>query len=94
MSKQQAAPPFLRCEWDIPTVAAVQALVDGSATPQQQKDFMAWLVNQACATYDISFQLEGDRETAFAEGRRFVGTQVVKLSKLSLNQLKKANQNG
>lgn len=94
MSDTKKAPPFLRCEWDHPTVAAVQALIRGEATDQQQRDFMNWLINQACATYDISFQLEGDRETAFAEGRRFVGSQVVKLSKLSLNQLIKAKQNG
>ena len=91
---QKSPPPFLRCEWDLPTAAAVQALSAGTATPEQQKDFLNWLVNQACATYDISFQLEGDRETAFAEGRRFVGTQVVKLLKLSLNVFRKAKQNG
>lgn len=82
-------PPFLRCEWDLPTVSAAQAIQRGAATPAQQKDFLAWLINQAAATYDISFQLEGDRETAFAEGRRFVGANVVKLLKLSTNALLK-----
>lgn len=86
-------PPFLRCEWDIPTVAAAQALQRGEASPDQQRQFLNWLINQACATYDISFQIEGDRETAFAEGRRFVGANVVKLLKLSTNALLKGTKN-
>lgn len=84
-------PPFLRCDYDIPTVAAVQALARGEATPDQQRDALNFIINQAAATYGTSFQLEGDRETAFAEGRRFVGNQLVKLTKLSLNALRKAS---
>ncbi len=89
MTTKKAIPPFLRCDYDIPTVAAVQALARGEATADQQKQAMNWIVNQACATYGQSFQLEGDRETAFAEGRRFVGNQLVKLTKLSFNALRK-----
>lgn len=92
-SPPKRVPPFLRCEWDLPVVSAVQALQRGEAEPEQQKQFLNWLINQACATYDISFQIEGDRETAFAEGRRFVGANVVKLLKLSLNALLKGKQN-
>lgn len=83
-------PPFLRCEWDIPTISAAQALQRGEATAAQQQQFIQWVINEAAATYGVSFQLEGDRETAFAEGRRFVGLQVVKLLKLSVNALLKA----
>ena len=90
MSAAKPVPPFFRCEWDIPVVSAVQAVERGEATPEQQKLFLSWLVNTAAATYDISFQIEGDRETAFAEGRRFVGANVVKLLKLSTNALLKA----
>lgn len=85
-------PPFLRCEWDVPTVSAVQALQRGEASAQQQKDFLAWTINQAAATYGVSFQIEGDRETAFAEGRRFVGLQIVKMLTLSVNALLKAKE--
>lgn len=92
MSK--AIPPFLRCDYDLPVVAAVQALARGEATAQQQVQALNWIINQACATYGQSFQLEGDRETVFAEGRRFVGNQLVKLTKLSLNALRKVNTHG
>ena len=86
------APPFLRCEWDIPVVSAVQALERGEATPEQQKTAITWIINHAAATYGQSFQLEGDRETSFAEGRRFVGLVLVKLLKLSVNTLLKAQR--
>ena len=87
-------PPFLRCDYDLPVVSAVQALSRGEATPEQQRAALNWIVNQAAATYGQSFQLEGDRETAFAEGRRFVGLTLVKLTKLSLNALRKAQDHG
>lgn len=83
-------PPFLRCEWDIPTISAIQALQKGEATAAQQQQALHWIINEASATYGVSFQLEGDRETAFAEGRRFVGLQLVKLLHLSTNALLKA----
>lgn len=92
MSTKQI-PPYLRCEWDIPTISAVQALNRGEATPEQQKQFLAWLVNEAAATYGQSYQLDSDRATAFAEGRRFVGLQIVKLSVLSTNALLKGQNN-
>lgn len=84
------APPFLRCDWDLPTVSAVQALAKGEATPGQQQHAMRWLVEVAAGTYQPTFMLEGPHESAFAEGRRFVGLQVVKLLSLSTNALSKA----
>ena len=93
MSAKNQAPPHFRCDWDIPTAASIQALIKGEATPDQQRGAMHWLINQACGTYNISFSEIGDRETCFAEGRRFVGTNIVKLNTLSLNALRKAQQN-
>ena len=93
MSTKKPIPPYLRCEYDLPTVSAVQALTRGEATPEQQKQAITWIVNQACATYGQSFQETGDRETNFAEGRRFVGLQLVKITHLSLNALRKAMTN-
>lgn len=92
--KTKSAPPHLRCDWDTPTAAAAQALSKGEASAQQQKDFLNWLVNTAAGTYNQSYQETGDRDTTFAEGRRFVGLQIVKLLHLSLNALRKAQTNG
>ena len=93
MSTKKVAPPHFRCDWDIPTAAAIQALIKGEATPDQQRGAMNWLINQACGTYNTSFSAIGDRETCFAEGRRYVGSQIVKLNTLSINALRKAQQN-
>lgn len=86
-------PPHLRCDYDVPTVTAVQALSRGEATSEQQKQMLNWMINHAAGTYNQSFQESGDRETVFAEGRRFVGLQLVKLLHLSTNALRKATPN-
>ena len=58
---------------------------------------LRWIVNVAAGTYEPSFRSDadgGDRETAFAEGRRYVGMQIVKLSNMPQNvvaAMRKAN---
>jgi hypothetical protein len=89
MTTKKPIPPHLRCEYDLPVVSAVQALAHGDATAEQQKTALTWIINQAAATYGQSYQETGDRDTAFAEGRRFVGLQLVKLTVLSTNALRK-----
>lgn len=68
---------------------AIQALQRGNATALQQKRALAWVIETAAATYDTSYRKggpEGDRETVFAEGRRFVGNLIVGALKLKLGQ--------
>ena len=62
----------------------MQALVTGTANEQQQKRALDWIINNACMTYHQSFRpgVNGDRDTCFAEGRRFVGNQIIRLTKL------------
>ena len=95
MTAKKNIPPHFRCDWDIPTASAIQALIQGTAEPHQQRSAMNWIINQACGTYNTSFSELGDSATAFAEGRRFVGTNIVKLSKISTAALiGKDSQNG
>jgi hypothetical protein len=68
---------------------AIQALGRGTANMDQQRRALAWIIEKAAATYDMSYRPgagEGDRDTVFAEGRRFVGNQVVKMTKLKIGQ--------
>lgn len=63
-------------------VEAVKALQNGTANDEQQRRALAWVINKAAQTYEVSFRSDaegGDRETAMAEGRRFVGLSLVKL---------------
>ena len=71
-------------------VSAIQALARGNASMDQQKRALAWIIESAAGTYEMSYRPgagEGDRDTVFAEGRRFVGNQVVKMTKLKIGKL-------
>ncbi len=68
----------------------MQALERGDASPDMQRRALKWLIEQAAGTYELSFRAggeEGRRDTDFAEGRRFVGNQVVKLLRLNTARL-------
>lgn len=84
--------PWKPSGWDIPDAAAIQALQRGEATPDQQRRALTFIVNALAGTYDGSFRPgpDGDRVTAFAEGKRSVGLQIVKLANLSLSAFKTA----
>lgn len=69
-------------------VASIQALARGEASAHQQQQALRWIIEQAAGTYDLSFSPESDRATSFAEGRRFVGLQLVKLTKINKEALK------
>lgn len=61
------------------TIQAFKALVEGRASDTQQKHAVEWLIHAAARTYDQSYRADSERETVFAEGRRFVGLSVVKM---------------
>lgn len=82
--------PWLPVVPTIPEVAALKALQHGKATPEQQQLALRWFIEKACRTYDASYRPggpEGDRDTAFAEGRRFPGNQCVKMLNSNLKNL-------
>lgn len=71
-------------------VAAIQALATGTANDQQQLRALKWIVEKACLTYDQPWfpgGAEGARATDFANGKRAVGLQIVKLTKLDASKL-------
>lgn len=82
----QIAPPDYH-ENDFAAVRAIQAVAAGKASEVQQQLAMRWIIERACMYYDLGFSPESERLSAFAEGRRFVGAQIVKLIKLPIGQL-------
>jgi len=68
-------------------VQAFKALHQGSADRVQQQLLIDFMLTDLCKTYDLSYQPDSDRDTAFAEGRRFVGLQITKFIKIPLNHL-------
>jgi len=76
-------PPFLPAKYAVADVAAIQALVRGDANTAQQQRALNFIVNEIAGTYDLEYRTD-ERDHAFASGRRFVGLQIVKMTKLNL----------
>ena len=74
-------------EYTIAEAASVQALAKGEATPEQQVRAIKWIVKTA-GTYDLSYRPDSSRATDFSEGKRFVGSQIVKLTNMNIAALK------
>lgn len=74
--------PFVWAD-NLPAVYALQALQKGEASPEQQKKALDLIITELSSYYDLSFHPDNPRFTDFAEGKRFVGAQIVKLLKLS-----------
>lgn len=81
---------WLPASWEKHHAYALQALSRGEATADQQRIALDWVITHAAATYDQTYRpggLDGDRDTAFACGRSFVGQQIVKLLKMNLGKI-------
>lgn len=74
-------------DWEVADAAALQALEKGTASEDQQKRALAFIINKACRTYEASYSPVRDHDTSFAEGRRFSGLQIVKMLKLNVPAL-------
>jgi len=86
MAKAPTGAPWTPAEYDKPVVYALKALERGDATPEQGKLALHWIVQTLCKKDDLSYRPTSDRDTAFAEGKRFVGLQIVKLLKLNMRE--------
>ena len=87
MTARKAPPQIQPPEYQIADAYAIQALAHGEATPDMQQRALRWIIEGAAATYDQSFHPDSPHLTAFAEGRRFVGNQIVKMTKLDTRKL-------
>lgn len=77
--------PTVPAKYGPAEVAAIQSLLGN----EQGKRALDWIVHGACDAYGMSFR--GDPyDTAFAEGKRFVGNQVIKLMKIRLDTVEAA----
>lgn len=79
--------PWQPVEYLPADVAAIQALSKGNATPDQQVRAIKFIVERMCGTYDLSYRATSSRDTDFAEGKRYVGLQIVKFSRLNVAAL-------
>lgn len=88
--------PYMPWKWEdhIPATAAINAVGQGTATPEQQIMAFDAIINGICRYYDLSYRPDSERDTAFAEGKRFVGATLVKITKIDVNAINKAKRGG
>jgi hypothetical protein len=79
---------WLPAEWETPDAAALQALARGDATPEQQRHALKVVVEKLAGAYQATFVPRESDTSAFLQGRRDVGMQVVKLLKVDLAALR------
>lgn len=84
--------PWAAPDYDLRDAAALQALYYGRATEDQQREAFAYIVQKLCGVGEPSFRPpEIDPRglsMAFAEGKRFVGLQLLKFAQLNLALLR------
>jgi hypothetical protein len=88
--KLPAVEPWKPVEWEPADIAAIQALVRGDASPEQQRRAVDYIINDIAGTYDMSYRPESERDSVFAEGKRYVGLQLVKAVNLNLARIRQA----
>ena len=66
--------------------SAVQAIIRGNASEEQQRRGMDFIIQKLCKTYDQTYFPEHVRDTDFAEGKRYVGLQLVMLGNLNITR--------
>lgn len=75
--------------YDKAILMAIRACIAGNANEGQQKLAMDWIITKASNLYDMSYRPDdngGARATEFHEGRRFVGSQIVKMTRVETLQ--------
>ena len=77
--------PYSPPAYELADVSAIQALVRGDASSEQQQRALNWIV-EAAGTYDLDYR-QDSRDHAFVSGRRFLGTSIVKMIKLNVTAL-------
>lgn len=82
----RADAPHLPATYTLADHAALQALAAGTATPDQQRRALDWIIHQASRHYDLSYRHGDSHATAFAEGRRFAGAQIVRVLNTHIKQ--------
>lgn len=82
-------------EYDYSDIAAMRALREGKASPEQQMRALDWIIEKAAGFREEPFRSDadgGERETSYALGRQHVARQIVKLLTLPgeiVNELRK-----
>lgn len=86
-----SAPYCFKCDWELVDVTSLQALEKGEANEDQQKRALAWIINQASATYQVAWEPDNERASSFESGRRYVGLKIIEMLKLNASAFRRNN---
>ena len=89
MAKADKHAPWLPPARELADISAIQALARGEADLHQQQRAFKWIIEVAAGTYQPSYRSDSERDTCFAEGRRFVGLELVTMLKLNVSSLRR-----
>lgn len=78
-----------RMPFKVADVAALQALMRGDASPEQQKRALTWIIEKGAQTYEPEYKTDS-RDHAYCSGRRSVGLNIVFLLHADLSKLQQA----
>ena len=73
--------------------AALKALYEGVADPGQQRTALNVIVNKLCRTHDVLYVPGSFDQSAFMNGRAYVGMRIMQLLKLPVGKLE-VNEDG
>lgn len=73
---------------ELPDVVAVKALANGTATEDQQKRALHFIIVHVCCVDDEPYCPTSDRDTAYALGKRRVGTYLRSLLAADIRRFK------
>lgn len=88
MARLPKESPLQPTKYEDSHAAAIQALMHGIANEGQQQLALKFIIEKMCATYDEPYRPDSDRDTTFALGKRHVGMEIVKLTKVKMGKLK------
>ena len=86
-NKKKAKPCFAVASITKREVEAMKALYIGEATPYQQRLVLMVIVNKLSRAQDLLYIPESFDETAFVNGRAFVGQKILKYIKMPIGKL-------
>lgn len=91
MTGKRIPAAFEPAKFDQQHAYAIRALAAGNASEGQQRLALDWIVSFAAAYDDLSYRpgVDGDRETSFHEGRRFVGAQIRRMLAFKSEELER-----
>ena len=88
---KEPKPAWMPCNREPADISAIQALERGDANPDQQKRALAWIINELGMTYQPT-HFPDERNTTFANGRRYVGLILVECLKINVSKLVRSEQ--